>query len=142
MTSFIILPIFFNPDALDESEDLYAITDKGEPAREQWVRFFCPSRPEYRAKTIASIVKHIAELDPGGLSLDFIRTFVFWEQVYPNRTLSSLSSLPTTCFDSSCLARFQADTRISIPDSLASTADIAEWLCATSVGSGIPCELS
>ena len=35
LTSFIILPIFFNPDALDESEDLYAITDEGEQAREQ-----------------------------------------------------------------------------------------------------------
>lgn len=37
LSSNVIVPIFFNPEILDVSPKLYAITDKGEKAQEEWV---------------------------------------------------------------------------------------------------------
>ncbi|MCD6564838.1 MAG: hypothetical protein J7K53_02740 [Bacteroidales bacterium] len=125
ITSFIILPIFFNPDALQENPDLYAITNKGEQAKDEWVTFVCPSREEYRKMIIDSVKTIIKELDPDGISLDFIRHFVYWEKIYPERTFESL---PNTCFDSTCLNKFQADTKIDIPDSLKTEDKIYDWI--------------
>jgi uncharacterized lipoprotein YddW (UPF0748 family) len=54
----------------------------------------------------------VAKIQPDGVSLDFIRFFVFWEMVLGDRTYESL---PNTCFCKSCLTRFTSDTRIMIP---------------------------
>jgi hypothetical protein len=123
--TFIILPIFFNPDTLQVTPDLYAITNHGEKAKEEWVEFVCPSREEYRKRKIEHIKTLVRELDPDGLSLDFIRHFVFWEKVYPDREARSIAN---TCLDSSCLTNFQKDTGILIPDSLKNAAEITEWI--------------
>jgi len=123
--TFIILPIFFNPDTLQLTPDLYAITNHGKKAKEEWVEFVCPSREEYRRAQIEKIRELIQILDPDGLSLDFIRHFVFWEKVYPNR---KPHSIPNTCLDSHCLTRFEKATDISIPNTLKNTPEIAEWL--------------
>ena len=125
ITSFIILPIFFNPHALQRNPDLYAITNKGEQAKDEWVTFVCPSREEYRKMIIDSVKTIIKEFDPDGISLDFIRFFVFWEKIYPNRTFESL---PNTCFDSTCLNKFQEETKIKIPDSLKTENKIYDWI--------------
>ena len=127
ITSFIILPIFFNPDALQKNPDLYAITNKGEQAKDEWVTFVCPSREEYRKSIIDSVKTIIKELGPDGISLDFIRFFVYWEKIYPNRTFESL---PNTCFDSICLNKFQADTKINIPDTIKAEENVYEWIKA------------
>jgi uncharacterized lipoprotein YddW (UPF0748 family) len=123
--TFIILPIFFNADTLQENPDLYAITNQGKNAKEEWVEFVCPSREDYRKRKIETIKKFIREIDPDGLSLDFIRHFVFWEKVYPDREGHSIAN---TCFDSHCLAKFEKDTHISIPNSLANESEISEWI--------------
>ncbi|NQT27388.1 hypothetical protein HQ585_18690 [candidate division KSB1 bacterium] len=123
--TFVILPIFFNPDTLLISPDLYAITNKGEKAKEEWVEFVCPSREDYRKREIEHIKRLIVALDPDGLSLDFIRHFVFWEKVYPDR---DPDSIPKTCLDFHCLNQFKKDMNISIPDSLQNESEIAEWL--------------
>ncbi|MCK4700361.1 MAG: hypothetical protein KAT38_08500, partial [Bacteroidales bacterium] len=125
ITSFIILPIFFNSEALQKNPDLYAITKNGEQAKDDWVTFVCPSREEYRKNIIDSVKTIIKELDPDGISLDFIRHFVFWEKIYPDRTFESM---PNTCFDSTCLNKFQEDTKIKIPDSLKTENNIYEWI--------------
>ena len=122
---FLILPTFFNPEALDADSSLYAITDRGEKAVEEWVRFVCPSRQGFRRQYIERVKQLITDLDPDGLSIDFIRHFVFWEKVYPERTLTSL---PNTCFDSFCLRKFQTDTGIALPDTTVPTPDIAGWI--------------
>ncbi len=122
---FIILPIFFNPQALHSNPDLYALTNRGTPAVEEWVEFVCPSRDDYRRQKIEYIMNLIRELDPDGLSLDFIRHFVFWEKVYPDR---QPGDIPNTCFDDHCLQKFQADCTIEIPDDLKNAPDIYTWI--------------
>jgi len=122
---FIIIPLFFDPDTLQVNPDLYAITDSGEKAVEEWVEFVCPSREDYREQKIKYIKSLIHNLQPDGLSLDFVRHFVFWEKVYPNR---KPDSIPNTCFDTHCLKKFETDRNILIPDSLIDISGIAEWI--------------
>jgi hypothetical protein len=122
---FLILPIFFNDEALERRPELAAITREGKPAVDDWVKFICPSRDDYRAERVEWVKELVEDLDPDGISLDFIRHFVFWEMVYPDRTLDSL---PNTCFDESCLKKFQAETGIELPAGLETTAAKAEWI--------------
>jgi hypothetical protein len=123
--TFIILPIFYDPDALQVHPDLYAITDKGEQAMDDWVEFVCPSREDYRKSRIEYVSHLVRDLDPDGISLDFIRFFCFWEKIYPDR---HPDSIPNTCFCPYCLDQFQSDKNISIPASLSNVRDIAGWI--------------
>jgi hypothetical protein len=122
---FLILPVFYNPEILKVSQDLYAVTDKGEKAADDWVEFVCPSREGYRKTKTDEIVQLVKDLDPDGISLDFIRFFCFWEKVYPDR---DPDSIPNTCFCKSCLKKFQMDKNISIPASLENVSDISKWI--------------
>jgi hypothetical protein len=122
---FLILPVFYNPDILKAVPDMYAITDKGEKAVDDWVEFVCPSREGYRKTKIEEIVRLVKDLDPDGISLDFIRYFCFWEKVYPDR---NPDSIPNTCFCNVCIKKFQSDKNISIPASLENVNDIAKWI--------------
>jgi hypothetical protein len=72
ITSFVILPIFFNPEELKNNPELFSITDKGAKAIDEWVRFVCPTREEYKTKIIENTTNIVTELNPDGLSLDFI----------------------------------------------------------------------
>jgi hypothetical protein len=124
---FLIFPVFFDADELARRPDLYAVTDKGLRAEDSWVKFACPTRPEYRARKVDELKRLVKETDPDGISLDFIRYFVFWEMVYPHRTLESL---PNSCFDASCLASFAAASGVQIPSGLAGTPEVARWILA------------
>jgi hypothetical protein len=124
---FLILPIFFNPEELKRDDGLYALTDRGDQAREDWVEFVCPTRSDYRGRRVEWIKTLVRELDPDGISLDFIRYFVFWEMVYPERTLNSIAD---NCFDESCLSQFQKDTGIALPEGLKGAAEKAKWIQA------------
>ncbi len=123
--TFLILPVFYNPEVLKDHPDLYAVTDKGEKAKDDWVEFVCPSREDYRKTKIEEIVQLVEELDPDGISLDFIRFFSFWEKVYPDR---NPDSIPNTCFCTFCLKEFQSDKNISLPATLKNVNDIAKWI--------------
>jgi hypothetical protein len=124
---FLILPVFFNPEELATDPDLYALTDRGEKAKDDWVEFVCPTRHDYLNRRIEWIKALVRDLNPDGISLDFIRYFVFWEMVYPERTPDSIAN---SCFDRSCLERFQTDTGIALPEGLGGTADTAKWIMA------------
>lgn len=126
MSVFVIQPIFYDPDALKENPDLYAITRTGERAKEDWVEFVCPTRDEYRKKKVDAVRQAVARLQPDGVSLDFIRFFVFWEMVHPDRTYASL---PNSCFCQNCLTKFSSDTRIALPDKARKTpGQAAAWI--------------
>lgn len=122
---FLIFPVFQNPEVLKDDSTLYSITNKGKVAKDDWVEFVCPSRISYRNKKIAEAGDLVKNLNPEGLSIDFIRQFVFWEMIYPDRGAESIES---ACFCDSCLSGFLKRGNISIPDSCISTEQKAAFI--------------
>jgi|WetSurSiteA1Bulk_404760.scaffolds.fasta_scaffold00725_6 hypothetical protein len=123
--AYIIFPVFQNPDVLGHDSSLYAITGKGLKAKDDWVEFVCPSRRDYRAARVDEIADLVHRLDPDGISIDFIRQFVFWEMIYPDRDAKSIDR---ACFCDSCLAEFSKLQGFAIPDSCMTTAEKAGWI--------------
>jgi hypothetical protein len=124
---FVILPVFYAPAALKQQPGLAAITDRGTPAQDDWVEFVCPTREDFRRAKIAEILQIVKDDHPDGISLDFIRFFAFWEKIYPDRTLDSI---PDTCFDASCLRKFQQESGLRIPEGLGGVPETAQWIHA------------
>jgi hypothetical protein len=125
LQSFIIFPVFFDPPALEKDASLYAITDKGEKAIQEWVQFVCPSKAEFRAAKIDYATKLVKELKPDGISIDFIRHFAYWEKIHDE---ASQRDLTNTCFDQDCMMQFQYDHNINFPDSANNPMDWAAWI--------------
>ncbi len=128
MMLFLIFPVFQNPEALKEDPGLAAVTAAGAPAREEWVEFVCPAREDYLSRRAGHLRDLVAEFGPDVVSLDFIRYFVFWEKVAPDR---APESLPQTCFCPVCLAGFEKEMGVRIPSALAATAEKAKWILGT-----------
>ncbi len=129
--TFLIFPVFFGGPELDKRPDLYAVKADGARAEDEWVKFACPTREEYRTGKIEELRRALRDVDPDVLSLDFMRFFVFWEKVYPDR---APGSLPNTCFDASCLAAFAREMRIAVPAELPDTAAKAKWVLSNRPG--------
>jgi len=100
---FIVFPVFFAPKELAEAPDLWAVTADGERAKEDWVEFVCPSRADFRNRRVEEARAVVKRLRPDGLSIDFIRHFVFWEMVGPER---DPATLPDTCYCVHCVQGF------------------------------------
>ena len=49
---FMIFPVLQTPEELSEDPGLFAITSRGEIARDDWVQFACPSRDEFRQRRV------------------------------------------------------------------------------------------
>jgi hypothetical protein len=62
LTTFIIFPVFYDPEALSKNPGLYAITENGTPASDDWVTFVCPSRADFRKQKIDSLIQRIRVL--------------------------------------------------------------------------------
>jgi hypothetical protein len=125
VTTFVIFPVYFDPDELDRSPGKAAIKQDGGVAAEEWVEFVCPSRQDYRQQVIAHARQLVRDHRPDGISIDFIRHFVYWEKVYPGR---DPATLPVSCFDSVCLDHFQTESGIRIPEDLNSIPEKAQWI--------------
>lgn len=125
ISTFLIFPVFFNAEAIAEDEGLAAINRTGDVAAEEWVEFVCPSREDYRLEVVEHARQIVREHQPDGISIDFIRHFVYWEKVYPKR---DPATLPVSCFDSLCLNHFQAESGLSIPAALSSIPEKADWI--------------
>jgi hypothetical protein len=124
---FIIFPTFMDTEALKADPALYAITDRGKQAIDDWVTFVCPSREAFRRGKVEGVRTLVRTLDPDGMSIDFIRHFVFWEMVHPDRTLESIAN---TCFCDSCMQRFQTDAGVTVPASAKGAMAVAAWIKA------------
>jgi hypothetical protein len=128
LTLFLIYPVFQSPEAVKENPEIAAVTASGAPARDEWVEFVCPVKgDDYLERRIGHLKSLVAEGRPDVVSLDFIRYFVFWEKVAPDRTPGSL---PQTCFCPSCLHVFQNEADVHVPAELSGTADKAQWILA------------
>lgn len=128
MPLFLIFPVFQDPEAIKADPGLAAITADGRPARDDWVEFVCPAREDFLRRRIDQLKAAVTDCGPYAVSLDFIRYFVFWEKVAPDR---APESLPQACFCPVCLAGFSAEMGVTLPAGLASTADKAAWILAT-----------
>lgn len=125
ITTYFIARTFFNPEKLAEDSSLYAITSKGEKAIDDWVHFVCPTREEYRNERTSYFKNIIETCNPDGISIDFIRYFVFWEMIYPE---APADSIVNTCFCEHCLEKFQKDENIEIPKACTTTNKKADWI--------------
>lgn len=122
---YIIFPVFQNPEILERDTTLYAVTNSGTPGKDAWVEFVCPSREAYRKAKTDELSELVRNLNPDGVSLDFIRQFVFWEMVYPDRAPESIG---TACFCDSCLAQFTAQEAVLIPETCITTLQQADFI--------------
>jgi hypothetical protein len=124
---FVIYPVFQDPEALKARPELAAVTSEGLKARDEWVEFVCPSRDDFVREKADHLRELVAACDPEAVSLDFIRDFVFWEKVYPDR---APASLPQTCFCPVCLESFSRETGIALPEGLGGAPAAARWILA------------
>ena len=122
---FIIEPVFFNPEALHEDSSLYAITNKGNIARSGWVEFICPSNRKYKETLLQNLEDDVRNLKPDGISLDFIRHFVYWEMVGPDQHADSIEH---GCFCDQCVTAFSKETGIVLPDTFEDIAARANYI--------------
>jgi hypothetical protein len=137
---FIIFPVFYDPESLKKDSTLYAITNNGKTAKDDWVEFVCPSRTSFRKMKIDEAAGLIRELQPDGLSIDFIRQFVFWEMIYPDR---SSESIEMACFCDTCVGNFCRKNKIVLPDTCTTTAQKAGFILKSHSDSwnGFRCDL-
>jgi hypothetical protein len=92
-----------------------------------WLQFVCPTRPDYRKQRIAWFVSLVRELHPDGLSLDFIRYFIYWEAVAPDRTGDSIEKF---CFCDYCLRLMTAELGFNFPADAVTRRAKAAWVLA------------
>ena len=122
---FVIFPVFYNPAALKKDSTLWSITDNGQKAKHAWMKFICPSRKKYRTASIDTLKDIVKEYDPDGISLDFIRYFVFWENFTPE---VDPDSIPNTCFCNYCLRKFQSDLNLKTPFNFRNKKEVSRWI--------------
>lgn len=125
MRVFLIVPTFFNAEALEKDSTLYSITREGVPAVDDWVKFICPNKTSYRSSHLDYLKKLTSEIQPDGISLDFIRYFVYWEKVFPDQIYDNF---PKTCFDDDCLGKFLNEYQVTIPDTCITIKDRADFI--------------
>ena len=127
---YITVPVFLNPDALAKDPNLVSYGSMGNPSKSTeaaWLQFVCPTRPDYRKQRIAWFVSLVRELHPDGLSLDFIRYFIYWEAVAPDRTGDSIEKF---CFCDYCLRLMTAELGFNFPTDAVTRQAKAAWVLA------------
>ena len=127
---YITVPVFLNPDALAKDPSLVGYGSMGNPSKSTeaaWLQFVCPARLDYRKQRIAWFVSLVREVHPDGLSLDFIRYFIYWEAVAPDRTGDSIEKF---CFCDYCLRLMTAELGFHFPADAATRQAKAAWVLA------------
>ncbi len=122
---WIIFPVFYSPEELLKDPSLFALTGRGTRAEAEWVQFVCPSREEYRTRKNKELRQLVEECHPDGVSLDFIRFFVYWEKVGPRATLNPVDF---ACFCPICPEQWQAKSGIRIPQAKQTSNQAAQWI--------------
>jgi hypothetical protein len=124
------VPVFLDPDALAKDPSLVAYGSMGNPSKSteaDWLQFVCPTRADYRRQRIAWFASLVRELHPDGLSLDFIRYFIYWEAVGPDRTGDSIEKF---CFCDYCLRLMTVELGLDFPADAVTRQAKAAWVLA------------
>jgi hypothetical protein len=126
----ITAPVFLDTAAIARDPSLAGIGHLGNTSREPgvaWLGFVCPARPDYRRRRLDDMIAKVRDLRPDGLSLDFIRYFIYWERVKPDQPADSLEKF---CFCDYCLERMQADLDLQFPAGATTRQAKAAWVLA------------
>jgi hypothetical protein len=113
---WLIAPIFYNDENLNLCPTpKWAICDDGKIAHEKsltgnWLKMVCPSDIQYLNYRIKYLRNVLSLCNFTGISLDFMRYFVFWEGVFEN---TSTKNLRNSCFCNDCINRFKKLFHIS-----------------------------
>jgi hypothetical protein len=124
------VPVFLDPAALAKDPSLVGYGSMGNPSKSteaDWLQFVCPTRPDYRKQRISWFASLVRELHPDGLSLDFIRYFIYWEAVAPDRTGDSIEKF---CFCDYCLRLMTAELGFHFPADAGTRQAKAAWVLA------------
>lgn len=106
--------VFFQPASLAAHPDLRPIDAEGRPFEQVgWYAGLCPSSSSYLAARSALMEEVVATFEPDGIFLSFIRFPGFWEMWMPETPRSAIREY---CFCDRCLARFQQETGIVLPE--------------------------
>ncbi len=123
--TFVILPIFYAPEETTKDSTVFAITNEGKFAEDEWVKFACPSHRAFRQSRIDFIREFVQTHHPDVISLDFIRHFAFWEKIYPD---TEINSIPNTCFDDRCINSFYKSQNIKLDVNTKTPAETYQWI--------------
>jgi len=123
--TFTVFPVFCSPGKEFENKKFYAIDGYGNIAKDEWVNFACPSNEEYRKLKLKELKNIIKKYNPDGISIDFIRYFVYWEKIGPGEKIDPLKN---TCFCDKSINKFEKTKGIRLPENLITTKEKAKWI--------------
>ncbi len=116
--------IFAGEEYWIKNPDSRPINSKGEPiSKQDWYCGLCPTQGWLRKEKLDTIRRIVRDFDVDGVWLDFIRYSCHWEV---NKPL-----LEETCFCSTCIEKFKADTGIDLPSDLGTAKDKAKFIINT-----------
>ena len=104
LAPWLNLPVFHRPQYLQSHPECYAITSQGRKAVTDWLHFACPSRAETLDHVLNELRSTLTRVRPAVVSLDFIRHFVFWEQV---DLTGPADLIEDGCYCPVCLSSFE-----------------------------------
>jgi hypothetical protein len=106
--------VFFRPDAYDAHPDLRPIDSEGRTMEKfGWYVGLCPTSPSYLAERATVMEEVVADLQPDGVFISFIRFAGFWELWMPETPRSDIVEY---CFCERCLRRFGEETGNQLPE--------------------------
>ena len=109
---FVTFGVFYNPGYATNHPDALAITNTGEIARDHWLEMICPSNRDYKEAFKKQLKEFVTTCHPDGITLDFCRHFVYWENL---RTTSDFATLPRSCYCQKCLRAFERSCGFTLP---------------------------
>lgn len=97
------LPVFFDPQYLDENPEAYSITSTGNRAIHSWLHMACPSHERFLDHKLKEFGDLLRRVHPDYISYDFIRFYVSWEEV---ELANSPEGIEHGCYCPRCRERF------------------------------------
>lgn len=123
IATFVILPIFYEYGAATAGPDVCAVGNDGTCLEQEWVEFVSPTNDDHRRRRVEWVRRLMLDLQPEGISIDFIRFFGFWEKIYPD---TDPATIPNSCYAPRSLAAFAEHAGITLPD--LELPALAEWI--------------
>ena len=125
-------PVLYDEQYLKNNPHAYGITSKGNKAAHSWLHMACPLNEEYLEIKRNEFRRAVESVRPDVISYDFIRFYVFWEEVEIAQTPGNIEY---GCFCPNCLksySRYVGENdltvhEINLPERRKS---LGEWKCS------------